>query len=92
MAACGQGQNQDDLTLHVFSNFLCHKQCCVFKIKLFKTWVSSGNAAVIKPSEVCVHTAKVMEDLLQVYIDKVRTRLVTSRKVKKVFARFGVWT
>lgn len=31
-----------------------------------------GNAVVIKPSEVCVHTAKLMEDLLPVYIDKVR--------------------
>lgn len=40
--------------------------------------VSSGNAAVVKPSEVCVHTAKVMEDLLPLYIDKVRKRLVTS--------------
>uniref|UniRef100_A0A8B9KI81 Aldehyde dehydrogenase family 3 member A2 n=1 Tax=Astyanax mexicanus TaxID=7994 RepID=A0A8B9KI81_ASTMX len=29
-----------------------------------------GNAAVIKPSEVCVHTSKVMEDLLPLYIDK----------------------
>lgn len=31
----------------------------------------TGNAAVVKPSEVCVHTAKVMEDLLPAYIDKV---------------------
>lgn len=31
-----------------------------------------GNAAVVKPSEVCVHTAKAMEDLLPLYIDKVR--------------------
>lgn len=30
---------------------------------------------MIKPSEVCVHTAKVMEDLLPLYIDKVRKRL-----------------
>lgn len=32
----------------------------------------TGNAAVIKPSEVCVHTSKVMEELLPLYIDKVR--------------------
>lgn len=31
----------------------------------------SGNAAVVKPSEVCVHTAKVMEELLPAYLDKV---------------------
>lgn len=37
---------------------------------------SAGNAAVVKPSEVCVHTAKVMEELLPLYIDKVRTGLV----------------
>ncbi|MEQ2183093.1 hypothetical protein GOODEAATRI_029094, partial [Goodea atripinnis] len=34
--------------------------------------IAAGNAAVVKPSEVCVHTAKVMEDLLPLYIDKVR--------------------
>ncbi|XP_075887943.1 aldehyde dehydrogenase family 3 member A2b [Nelusetta ayraudi] len=32
--------------------------------------IAAGNAAVVKPSEVCVHTAKVMEDLLPLYIDK----------------------
>ncbi|KAM6983532.1 aldehyde dehydrogenase family 3 member A2-like [Tautogolabrus adspersus] len=32
--------------------------------------IAAGNAAVIKPSEVCVHTAKVMEELLPLYIDK----------------------
>jgi len=32
--------------------------------------IAAGNAAVIKPSEVCVHTAKVMEDVLPLYIDK----------------------
>uniref|UniRef100_A0A3Q3E4G5 Aldehyde dehydrogenase n=1 Tax=Labrus bergylta TaxID=56723 RepID=A0A3Q3E4G5_9LABR len=32
--------------------------------------IAAGNAAVIKPSEVCVHTAKVMEELLSIYIDK----------------------
>ncbi|XP_070839906.1 aldehyde dehydrogenase family 3 member A2b [Chaetodon trifascialis] len=32
--------------------------------------IAAGNAAVIKPSEVSVHTAKVMEDLLPLYIDK----------------------
>ena len=31
----------------------------------------SGNAAVIKPSEVSAHTAKLMEDLLPLYGDKV---------------------
>lgn len=38
---------------------------------------SAGNAAVVKPSEVCVHTAKVMEELLPLYIDKVRMGLIT---------------
>lgn len=42
-----------------------------------------GNAAVIKPSEVCVHTAKVMEDLLPVYIDKVRMGLITSTCIQR---------
>ncbi|KAM9847123.1 aldehyde dehydrogenase family 3 member A2b isoform 1-T2 [Aulostomus maculatus] len=32
--------------------------------------IAAGNAAVVKPSEVCVHTAKVMEELLPAYIDK----------------------
>ncbi|XP_066502053.1 aldehyde dehydrogenase family 3 member A2b [Hoplias malabaricus] len=32
--------------------------------------IAAGNAAVIKPSEVCVHTSKVMEELLPLYIDK----------------------
>lgn len=32
--------------------------------------IAAGNAAVVKPSEVCVHTAKVMEYLLPLYIDK----------------------
>lgn len=32
----------------------------------------TGNAAVIKPSEVSSHTSKVMEDLLPLYLDKVR--------------------
>lgn len=31
----------------------------------------SGNAAVIKPSEVSFHSAKVMEELLPLYLDKV---------------------
>ncbi|MEQ2305164.1 aldehyde dehydrogenase 3, member A2, partial [Ameca splendens] len=39
--------------------------------------LSSGNAAVVKPSEVCVHTAKVMEDLLPLYIDKELYPVVT---------------
>lgn len=38
----------------------------------------AGNAAVIKPSEVCAHTAKVMEDLLPLYIDKVRMTIFIS--------------
>lgn len=47
-------------------------------LKSKSAWfLSSGNAAVIKPSEVCVHTAKVMEDLLPLYIDKVRKCLQT---------------
>ncbi|XP_037543261.1 aldehyde dehydrogenase family 3 member A2b [Nematolebias whitei] len=32
--------------------------------------IAAGNAAVVKPSEVCDYTAKVMEELLSVYIDK----------------------
>ncbi|XP_056910944.1 aldehyde dehydrogenase family 3 member A2b [Takifugu flavidus] len=39
--------------------------------------IAAGNAAVIKPSEVCVHTAKVMEDLLPLYIDKELYPVVT---------------
>ncbi|AWO99796.1 putative fatty aldehyde dehydrogenase-like isoform 2 [Scophthalmus maximus] len=39
--------------------------------------IAAGNAAVVKPSEVCVHTAKVMEDLLPVYIDKELYPVVT---------------
>uniref|UniRef100_A0A3Q4GL16 Aldehyde dehydrogenase family 3 member A2 n=1 Tax=Neolamprologus brichardi TaxID=32507 RepID=A0A3Q4GL16_NEOBR len=34
--------------------------------------IAAGNAAVIKPSEVCCHSAKVMEELLPRYLDKVR--------------------
>lgn len=54
---------------------------------IIQTWgwfISSGNAVVIKPSEVCVHTAKVMEDLLPLYIDKV------SRRQHKKLPRVGV--
>ncbi|KAI5096846.1 fatty aldehyde dehydrogenase, partial [Silurus meridionalis] len=36
-----------------------------------------GNAVVIKPSEVCVHTSKVMENLLPLYIDKEMFPVVT---------------
>ncbi|XP_063349846.1 aldehyde dehydrogenase family 3 member A2-like [Pelmatolapia mariae] len=32
--------------------------------------IAAGNAAVIKPSEVCCHSAKVMEELLPQYLDK----------------------
>uniref|UniRef100_A0A4W6F2R1 Aldehyde dehydrogenase n=1 Tax=Lates calcarifer TaxID=8187 RepID=A0A4W6F2R1_LATCA len=39
--------------------------------------IAAGNAAVIKPSEVCVHTAKAMEDLLPIYIDKELYPVVT---------------
>lgn len=42
----------------------------------------AGNAAVVKPSEVCVHTSKVMEDLLPIYIDKVRTGHMTAAYVQ----------
>ncbi|XP_077360930.1 aldehyde dehydrogenase family 3 member A2b [Festucalex cinctus] len=39
--------------------------------------IAAGNAAVIKPSEVCVHTAKVMEELLPLYLDKELYPVVT---------------
>ncbi|XP_076130101.1 aldehyde dehydrogenase family 3 member A2-like [Alosa pseudoharengus] len=39
--------------------------------------IAAGNAAVIKPSEVSAHTAKLMEDLLPVYIDKELYPVVT---------------
>lgn len=39
--------------------------------------IAAGNAAVVKPSEVCVHTSKVMEDLLPIYIDKELYPVVT---------------
>ncbi|KAK2828199.1 hypothetical protein Q5P01_019233 [Channa striata] len=39
--------------------------------------IAAGNAAVIKPSEVSVHTAKLMEDLLPLYIDKELYPVVT---------------
>ncbi|XP_076138263.1 aldehyde dehydrogenase family 3 member A2-like [Alosa pseudoharengus] len=32
--------------------------------------IAAGNAAVVKPSEVSSHTAKVMEELLSLYLDK----------------------
>ncbi|CAG06497.1 unnamed protein product [Tetraodon nigroviridis] len=32
--------------------------------------IAAGNAAVIKPSEVSLHSAKVMEELLPLYLDK----------------------
>lgn len=32
-----------------------------------------GNAAVIKPSEVSLHSSKVMEELLPLYLDKVHS-------------------
>ncbi|XP_053702386.1 aldehyde dehydrogenase family 3 member A2b isoform X1 [Synchiropus splendidus] len=39
--------------------------------------IAAGNAVVVKPSEVCVHTSRVMEDLLPVYIDKELYPVVT---------------
>uniref|UniRef100_A0A665TMR2 Aldehyde dehydrogenase n=1 Tax=Echeneis naucrates TaxID=173247 RepID=A0A665TMR2_ECHNA len=39
--------------------------------------IAAGNAAVVKPSEICVHTAKVMERLLPLYIDKELYPVVT---------------
>ncbi|XP_058483031.1 aldehyde dehydrogenase family 3 member A2b [Solea solea] len=39
--------------------------------------IAAGNAAVIKPSELCVHTAKLMEELLPIYIDKELYPVVT---------------
>jgi len=39
--------------------------------------IAAGNAAVVKPSEVCVHTCKVMADLLPIYIDKELYPVVT---------------
>ncbi|XP_055035663.1 aldehyde dehydrogenase family 3 member A2b [Misgurnus anguillicaudatus] len=39
--------------------------------------IAAGNAAVIKPSEVSAHTAKVMEDLLPLYLDKELYPVVT---------------
>nr|XP_061801282.1 aldehyde dehydrogenase family 3 member A2-like [Nerophis lumbriciformis] len=39
--------------------------------------IAAGNAAVVKPSEVCVHTAKVMEDLLPLYLDNELYPVVT---------------
>ncbi|XP_061658537.1 aldehyde dehydrogenase family 3 member A2b [Syngnathoides biaculeatus] len=39
--------------------------------------IAAGNAAVVKPSEVCVHTAKVMDELLPLYLDKELYPVVT---------------
>uniref|UniRef100_A0A8C5FP39 Aldehyde dehydrogenase n=1 Tax=Gadus morhua TaxID=8049 RepID=A0A8C5FP39_GADMO len=39
--------------------------------------IAAGNAAVVKPSEVCVHTSKVMEELLNAYLDKELYPVVT---------------
>ncbi|XP_034034030.1 aldehyde dehydrogenase family 3 member A2b [Thalassophryne amazonica] len=39
--------------------------------------IAAGNAAVVKPSEVCVHTAKLMEELLTIYLDKELYPVVT---------------
>lgn len=56
------------------SDIFLKKNCATipqYIIVFFLLSVCPGNAAVVKPSEVCVHTAKVMEDLLPLYIDKV---------------------
>nr|XP_015223297.1 PREDICTED: fatty aldehyde dehydrogenase-like [Lepisosteus oculatus] len=39
--------------------------------------IAAGNAAVLKPSEVSTHTAKMMEDLLPLYLDKEMYPVVT---------------
>ncbi|XP_046892398.1 aldehyde dehydrogenase family 3 member A2-like [Hypomesus transpacificus] len=39
--------------------------------------IAAGNAAVIKPSEVSSHSAKVMEELLPIYLDKELYPVVT---------------
>ncbi|XP_048839181.1 aldehyde dehydrogenase family 3 member A2-like [Brienomyrus brachyistius] len=39
--------------------------------------IAAGNAAVVKPSEVSAHTAKVMEELLPLYLDKELYPVVT---------------
>ncbi|XP_051537199.1 aldehyde dehydrogenase family 3 member A2-like isoform X2 [Myxocyprinus asiaticus] len=39
--------------------------------------IAAGNAAVVKPSEVSAHTAKVMEDLLPLYLDKEMYPVIT---------------
>ncbi|XP_028824913.1 fatty aldehyde dehydrogenase-like [Denticeps clupeoides] len=39
--------------------------------------MAAGNAAVVKPSEVSAHTAKVMEELLPLYVDKELYPVVT---------------
>uniref|UniRef100_A0A8C9THA2 Aldehyde dehydrogenase n=1 Tax=Scleropages formosus TaxID=113540 RepID=A0A8C9THA2_SCLFO len=39
--------------------------------------IAAGNAAVVKPSEVSMHTAKIMEDLLPLYLDKEMYPVVT---------------
>lgn len=39
--------------------------------------IAAGNAAVVKPSEVSSHTAKVMKELLPLYLDKEMYQVVT---------------
>ncbi|XP_060792417.1 aldehyde dehydrogenase family 3 member A2b [Neoarius graeffei] len=39
--------------------------------------IAAGNAVVIKPSEICAHTSKVMGDLLPLYLDKEMFPVVT---------------
>ncbi|KAJ8342239.1 hypothetical protein SKAU_G00321670 [Synaphobranchus kaupii] len=39
--------------------------------------IAAGNAAIVKPSEVSAHTAKVMEELLPIYLDKELYPVVT---------------
>ena len=48
----------------------------------------AGNAAVVKPSEVCVHTSKVMEELLNAYLDKVLVSVSSLSPWPSVFHYF----
>ena len=45
---------------------------------------------MVKPSEVCVHTAKVMEELLPVYLDKVLVSVSSLPPSPSVFHSFSM--
>ena len=45
---------------------------------------------MVKPSEVCVHTAKVMEELLPVYLDKVLVSVSSLPQSPSVFHSFSM--